>query len=278
MITRVEIDGNQYRYDIPNHVSERTFEDFCHFRELDHHFLDQADQAGMLEAMISACQAMVKGPVNKLPVAQKGEHMDDLIKEGFQLELGEPITIHRLYAHLVVLIQTYQPTHLPRSYTFKWNKTTFQVERMDSARTLAGIALSTGEAIEVLEFQRRADDQMKTEPKDFGSIDFNLGLREFAILVRKKDEELPSNKKRRQAFIAKRIEFFKSVPLNYILDLRFFFAASWMNYIATKQINSSGTVPLLLPEGRKAKLTRSVRRLLRRRGKSWDGAPFTTKH
>lgn len=278
MNTIIEIEGTKHRYWFPTAVDQLTFEAFCEFRQDDHKFLNAEDDlAGGLEAMMDAIRHLTKGPVEQLPYDIEGDQMSDLIKGGYQIEIGDEISIRRVYAHLVVLIQQYTPTQIPKSYKMRWGKMDFDVQREETAKILAGFALTTGEAIEVLELQRRASKRMETNPKDVGSIDFNLGLREFAILVRRKGERLPSRKKDRDQMIAQRIKLFKKLPLNHVLDLRFFFAASWMQYITTAQIGSFGTVPQVQKVPLKQKLIDSAKKLLKKPGQLWDGGHFMRK-
>ena len=106
--------------------------------------------------------------------------------------------------------------------------------------TLEGV--STGEAIEVLEFRRIAEKNLEEKKFALGSMDFTLGLRELAILVRKKGEALPWNRKELESFLNDRMQTFRTVTAGEVLTLRFFLINSYLIWLQNQTINSSGTV------------------------------------
>ena len=134
MDTIIQINGTNHRYWFPTAVDQLTFEAFCEFRQDDHKFLNaEEDLAGGLEGMMDAIRHLTKGPIEHLPYQIEGDNMADLIKGGYQIEIGDDISIRRVYAHLVVLIQQYTPNQIPKSYKMRWGKIDFVDVREESA-------------------------------------------------------------------------------------------------------------------------------------------------
>lgn len=231
-----------YSIDLPNHASQIKFADFCDFRQLEAKYLHDDDITGPEAAVMlrDALATIVKGSLHPLPVNHPGDDPVQMLDRGYIVQIGDPLSLNRIYAHLVTIIQDYKPDKVPQTFKMKWHGKNFTVSRAPIARVLLGTPLTTGEALEVLEYQRRASDRMATAPKDVGNIDFNLGLREFAILVRKKGEELPADRDQRHRFINQRMALFKDLRLTAVLDIRFFFVTSLIDYTQKNLLSTSG--------------------------------------
>jgi hypothetical protein len=137
---------------------------------------------------------------------------------------GDELTLIRLYAHVLNVINSFVPDKIPETFKFKHKGKSFEIESKPAARMLTGMAFTAGEAIEVLEYMKRAQEALKKNPSQEGNIDFTLGLTEIAILVRQKGERLPAERPRLEKFIVLRRELFKSLSLDVVLSIRFFFS------------------------------------------------------
>lgn len=253
MIIQFEQDGATKQLDIPFSLKERTFENFCDFRTKEALYLehvenntidepiDLAERATLLE---HALQEMAWGDLDAMPISEVGDDINELIKNRYQIRPGDNISIFRVYAHLVVLIQSYQPAAIPQTFHFKHRNKDFVVRREETAKVLRQRALTTGEAIEVLEYQRLASMKMDKEPREIGNIDFNLGLEEFAILVRQKGERLPVSRAERERFIDKRKRLFRSLDLETVMALRFFFISALINSVTAPDFSTFGKARL----------------------------------
>lgn len=253
MIIQFEQDGATKQVDIPFALKERTFENFCDFRTKEALYLehvenntidepiDLAERATLLE---HALQEMAWGDLDAMPISEVGDDINELIKNRYQIRPGDNMSIFRVYAHLVVLIQSYEPKAIPKSFHFKYRNKDFVVRREETAKVLRQRALTTGEAIEVLEYQRLASMRMENEPREVGNIDFNLGLEEFAILVRQKGERLPVSRSERERFIEKRKRLFRNLDLETLMALRFFFISALIDSAITPGFSSFGKAQL----------------------------------
>jgi len=236
----IEQDDKVYTIDIPT-IDEIKFSDWCDFRTSEARYMDQdITPAEANQNLKESLKHIIRGNLDILPAYVKGDETAKLIENGYYLKIGDEVSVMRIYAHLVTMIQAYMPDKIPHTFRLRWGGKKFTIQKQPIARVLLGRPMTTGEALEVLEYQRRASASMETTPKDIGNIDFNLGLREIAILLRKQGEELPAERTERIRFINSRMELFKDIPLRTILDLRFFFALSLMSYTTTKTILSSG--------------------------------------
>lgn len=232
--------------DLFYHVKERTFEQFCDFKNKEVEFWrvarseNPSEEVDPREALRRALVEIIPGNYD-LPYNSNGERLIDLQENGYLVNPGDELTLIRLYAHALNVINSFVPDKIPETFKFKHKGKSFEIESKPAARMLTGMAFTAGEAIEVLEYMKRAQEALKKNPSQEGNIDFALGLTEIAILVRQKGERLPAERPRLEKFIALRREFFKSLSLDVVLSMRFFF----LNILL-----SLGTIPTSGPFGK----------------------------
>ena len=124
------------------------------------------------------------------------------------LSMWEVNDLLDLYNSTIQMINDYQPTNV-----LTWNGYEVVPPELNP--------ITVGESITLLEFDRRAG---KILDKDYNAnIDFNLGLEQFAVLLRKPGEHLPIDLNKRIKFIDARKQIAKQAPLWLILNVRFFF-------------------------------------------------------
>ncbi len=272
-----ETDG-QYKIDVPFEVNAITFEGFCDFRSDEYLYLSAHSESEPVENFLllqQAVQHIVKGDVLALPLIHDKTDAQ-LIDTDYTLQLDEPISLLRLYAHLLTVIRNYQPVEIPTTFKFKWGKKDFVIQQVPAARVLLGNPITLGEVLETLEYQRRAATYMEATPKEVGNISFNLGLTEFAILVKQAGELLPSNKAERRQFIESRKKLFATLPLNLVLDIRFFLTNSLLIHGQTLPTNSFGKVAQAVKRSKKVTLIGKWKNVQRRLGLFRAGV-FTTR-
>lgn len=239
-----ELDGEHKSINIPFSCEEISFNDFCDFKSFESKFFeaiksDDRDDSEVSSLMLRTVSTMIKGDVSSLPLSIN-EGIDELFENQFQLSINEELSVVRLYVHLVNLIQSFTPEEIPSSvYDFNHAGDSFKIKSAPAARILSGRSLTVGESIELLEYQRRANNSIK-QGNDIGNIEFNLGLTEFAILVRKENEPLPSGRRQLDKFISDRKQLFKSLPLSEVLSIRFFFIRALLELKKIRTTNFSG--------------------------------------
>lgn len=232
--------------DIFYNVKERTFEQFCDFKTAEVEFWRVArseepdKEIDPREALRRALVHLIPGEYD-LPYNANNERLIDLQDNGYLVNPGDELTLIRLYAHCLNVINSFVPSEIPETFRFTHKNKKFVIEAKPAARMLTGISFTAGEAIEVLEYMKRAQEALKKNPSQEGNIDFTLGLTEFSILVRQKGEKLPAERPRLEKFIALRRELFKSLTLDVVLSIRFFF----LNILL-----SLGTIPTTRPFGK----------------------------
>ncbi len=243
MIIEVKIQDNVLEYDIPFSCREIKFQQFCRFKEYETMYFEAVrndlpvDEIVELQMLMIGC--LVKGDLEAIPY---GGDLSALLKIEFQIGMGADFTLTSVYAHLVVLINSYKPESVPDVLKIKHRKHTFVVKRIPVARLMNGRGLTTGESLELMEYQRRATKAMKAGAKGIANIEFSLGLSQMAILVRKKGERLPSSKGERDAFINERREVFKDMTLDVIFDCRYFFSAALLTFRKNRSTGFSSKV------------------------------------
>lgn len=232
------------KINLPLTAHEVNWESFCDFKDQEQEYFKAQEDEDSQVAIVSITRALayVYGEwIWDLPFSLD-EPIDKLFLGGFTVTLGEDLSIMRLYAHLNTIINTFKPETL-KDKVFKLviGGEEYQLDQLKAAKFLTLEGVSTGEAIEVLEFRRIAEKNLEEKKFALGSMDFTLGLRELAILVRKKGEALPWNRKELESFLTERMQTFRTVTAGEVLTLRFFLINSYLLWLQNQTINSSGT-------------------------------------
>lgn len=259
-----ETDGQIKNIDIPFSVEEIRFSDFCDFRQAEKVFFDAVktgDETAFLLAAVDMIKKLCRGDVDEIAFNEGREMYNDLVEREYRIQPGDELTIIRIYAHLTVLINEYKPAEIPVEFSMKWLGSNYTINRKEAARVLFKMPISTGEFVEIMEIRRKAEAAMESGTLDVGNIEFTLGLSEFAILVRKKGEKLPSDKNKLTQFIRNRSEIFKNLPLSDVLSARFFFINLLIEYAVTPITSFSGMAPRVLEIQCQAKKKAVLKRL-----------------
>jgi len=238
------IDGDQLSLDIPLSAEEINFSDFCDFKTAEAKFflcLEEKKNEDATWALIEAVNAIVAGPVNCLPLDVAGDDLQALIP-AYKIKLGDDISLNRTYIHIINVINGFVPPALPGI----WKVKTLEFSR-SAFRVLTKKNLTVGEAMEVLEFQRRAGKALEENPHEIGNIDFTLGLTELALLCRKKGELLPASRPELERFLTSRRPIFAQCKMDEILTLRFFLHTWLVQSTGMRSISSSFKVRRMHP-------------------------------
>lgn len=277
MLLRFQVDDLIYSITIPLSPEEISFSDFCDFRKLESAYIDantsedrKSDKPLLL--LMDALSTIVKGDLSKIPVAIDGDDYESFYDKGFILKPGDDITVLRIYFHILTVINKYVPEEIPQTFTvkrsvFPWIKDPEYIVRSESAaRVLANRPFTTGEMLEVLEYQRLSEHSVRVGG-DPANVEFTLGLAEVSILLRKPGEDLPTSRRKLKQFIRERSEIFGNLPLSVILDLRFFLIAALLKLRTTVGLDSFGKARRVqtIPENRRNR--KSARRRRRKHGR-----------
>lgn len=253
----IELDSGK-RLQIPLTLHEITFGQFCDFRTYEGKYLESVkveqeaseegssvkDPARSLSLLTKALSFIFGPAIYDLPVSS-GNSFSEAVDSGryfkpFQSIDDYDLTLFGCYSHLFTLIQGYKTDHDKPNFTVEVRGQKYELDRKRAGRILLGYGLTTGETIEILEYQRRAAKLAEDNPSEEGNIDFNLGINEVAILLRKKGEQLPASESEMKEWLKERRQVFKEVPLATVLDLRFFLLHSLTYYVKTRGFSSFG--------------------------------------
>lgn len=229
---------------LPLTAHEIQWEAFCDFKDQEQEYFAAQETEDSQAAIIAITRALayVYGDwICDLPFSLD-EPIEELFLNGFTVTLGDDLSVMRLYAHLNTIINTFKPETLKdKVFKIVIKEEEYQLDQLKAAKFLTLEGVSTGEAIEVLEFRRIAEKNLEEKKFALGSMDFTLGLRELAILIRKKGEALPWNRKELEAFLNSRMEIFRGVTAGEVLTLRFFLINSYLLWLQNQTTNFSGT-------------------------------------
>lgn len=231
-------------------IRQITYKQYSEFKAADDAYRKNAQEELAGAFLMQAVNAIVKLDEDTPLYASEDLPAD------FTYKIGDEISVHATYIHIVNLINAYKPE--------PWNEIQLGTQKYYlSSMTIEGlIRPNAQEAITALEFSRQL---ALVEQDDIdGNISFNMGLRTFAILVRKKDEFLPENRKDLLAFVTKRAELFEELSMDVVLDVNAFFFQQLTKSLTTLSIASSSTRP---------------KKLIRRpkRGQQKKEGPYFTK-
>ena len=188
-------------------------------------------QTYLIEAIAELCT----GDLDKLTFnIDSAENVNTLIEEGYVIKPQDPISTLRVYAHLITILNAYEPSKAVHqgNYAVDINGNLYEIESYQNQ------SLTNGEVLTLLEFERLADLRIQERGGD-ANIDFNLGLEQLAVLLRLKGEGLPINRKDRIKFIDNRKSIFAKLPMNVIFDIRFFLISILVRSIMTGPTSTS---------------------------------------
>lgn len=229
---------------LPLTAHEVRWEAFCDFKDGEREYfqsLENEDIQTAIGAIAKALTHIYGDWITDLPFTLD-EPNDELFLSHYTVTLGDDLSLMRLYAHLNTIINAFKPETLSdKVFKIVIGGEEYQLDQLKAAKFLTLEGVSTGEAIEVLEFRRIAEKNLEEKKFALGSMDFTLGLRELAILVRKKGEALPWNRKELEAFLNSRMQVFRGVTAGEVLTLRFFLINSYLLWLQNQTTNSFGT-------------------------------------
>lgn len=256
--------SNGKTINVPIDCDEVTFMQYMEFIHAENEYLDVSrqddDEEGrkidadqIEEYLIEAVGVMVTGDgFMTLPFSIAGDNMRVMMESKYIWQFGEDISVMRLYVHLLGMFDRYNDQIKERAERgeFKASEYVCMIGGKDyvlpSSRAVALFsdeAYTTGEVLELKYFRAKFQKTITERSDPTGQLAFNLGLSEMAILLRRDGEQLPHDKRHRTAFINRRAQLFKELPLSVIFDVRFFLIStlqnslknSTMQYILTVQ-------------------------------------------
>jgi hypothetical protein len=261
MKIRYKVDEVEYELEFPITIEEIKFKQFVEFRAAEDLFFKSnlEDEEGNpieteplqrsidgIDRMLVTLKALCIGDLKQLPLTVPNEDINELYKSGFCYTLNnlwsEELTLIRLYVHCVNIIRNYKTEDVfeeGKDYVLNWKDNKYVINQDDSAKHLLGLSFTAGEAITTLEFQKKTHQVSKKHGDPEGNLAFNLGLQEIAVLLRKPGEKLPIQRRKRIKFIDKRAKIFEDIPLDIIMDVRFFFLRTLTRFIKTRFTNFS---------------------------------------
>lgn len=222
-----------------------------------------------IEHMFDVLSTVCRGNLELIPVAVNNEDVTKLFRTKFHYNIenvySEPLSLTRLYCHVVTIINAYKAQAVSNDFTIAWQGEAYTIDPHEAFIALNGGDYTAGEAITLLDFRKRALEGFKEKGRDEGgNIEFNLAIQEMAVLLRKPGEVLPHRRRQRVTFIDRRAPVFRNLPLNIVLDVRFFFLHILKNYKTTRRSNSSLRVQAMKLKHQK---NHAVRRGIGRKGK-----------
>jgi len=260
MLIRFEEKGQVYAIDIPFHPIECNFADFCDFKTEEYKYLElnrltqEEKRPGRranfsLKAgrqLLKTVCTVVQGDVDQIPFSIDEPGSVSKLFDSYTIKPGDELSVIRLYAHIVNTWNSYKPEAINKVYKTTVDGDTYYLAG-NAAQLLLGIGYTAGETFEAMEYQRRAHLHIEQAPDQVGNIEFNLGLTELAILLRKKGERLPSSETERENFINDRKQVFSRITLDQVFNLRFFLGNLLLKTARQKLTPISGRGPRAQP-------------------------------
>lgn len=276
MITNYEHEGVSYDIDVPFDASQMKYSDFLDFKKMEQKFIKQhtidpegvedmtdedikefqkieIDHESLNLHLVDALSYIIGGDISNMDFNSPNDDVEKLISEGYVLNIGDEITTIRLYAHVITIINQYEPETIDKGYKVEWFdveynkdqsksknvKCDYFVEPEAALRIMAGDKTYTnGEVISAIEYDRSANKEIDSVGDESGNIEFNLSLAQLAILLRREGERLPMRRKDRIRFIDRRKRIFENLTLDVVLNVRFFLSAIIQSYLIKRLTHS----------------------------------------
>jgi len=187
-------------------------------------------------------------------------------------------TLYTLFANIIQVVYKYKPkTDFREDYLFEHRGKKFRIK--GSYRdVLTGQkrfhSMSVAQVIEGLEALKVYEANKKVDEK--GNFLFTTILNIIACTALKEDESFPDEEAEIQRFLAKRIEFFKGVPMTVALDVYAFFLSTSKQAKGTRGADGFGTRRSGSQPRKRSKVT-TVRKLLMRRFLPGQGTDLFTR-
>jgi len=191
--------------------------------------------------LFQAVSMFVTGNIDYLTYSVDSEEKTkEMLNKGHLIKAGDPISIVRLYMHIITLVNQYKPEAIPPDYFIEWyekplqggkkrrkndKKVKYYIQPNDVAVSFKFKSkhLKFSEVYLMSLVQDKFEQQKKSRKHLYGNALFNLNISSLAILLRKEGEKLPIDKKDYEPFLSERKQAFKDLPLSTVLDVRFFF-------------------------------------------------------
>jgi hypothetical protein len=233
----IQQDGKEEVFKVPMDPSDITYSDFIDFRKLEEQYFSalQGEEEGEdPEGLITnAVAAVISGPVEILPLSLPGDDIEKVVETPFMLDHLSKL---RLYGHIVSIIDQHQPekVNIDKRYAVEYKGQTYYLEPIEARRHLLAEdkTYEVGEVTQVEESDRLLTAKIDKYGDPDGILEFERELRAMAVLLRKEEEYLPVNVRARTHFIEKHMKLFAGLPMDVVLNVRFFFQRT---YRALKQ-------------------------------------------
>lgn len=255
MIIQLEDNKGGFELDVPMSLKETNLNDYHEFRAVLSRLPEEIEKDAELDIdlasiIIEAVSKMVKGDIQRIPYHGTFSVFDEISVQG-------------LHEHLVRLINEYKPKDL-ESVILPIDGKECELSVQQAAFGIN--TLTTGEYLTFREYSNRISGEMAKGDVD-GNFAFTLDAVMLAILLRKKDEELPVNKRERERFIENRSNQFGKIPLDAYLDVAFFLSNSIGNLLRNLRTTTSSTRGRGQSVRIRGKRTRKPKGSQKRRGK-----------
>lgn len=253
---------------IPFSLRELTFSNFIDFKAVEQSYMHEHVKAALAEAklndeelkkedikppalsimlMTEAVAAITGAGIHDFDTVLSEKDLQKLFDDNFMLTMQDfgltDLTVQHLYVHILTLINSYKPEQLSSDYRISIGGKLYCIQGDAAARALTGIRYTAGEVVTLKNFQRTTALALERAGgyDAEGNLGFNLGLEEVATLLRPVGVKLPWERRERIAFIDSQKELFKDLPLDVIMNIRFFLLNSIKELAKTLAISFSST-------------------------------------
>jgi len=271
--------GKEGSIDIPLFVKDINYDQFEDFKAKERLYRDTLSKEETDENMEQtqwhmreAIGQIIDGDLSPFPHLLLEDDPKAMLHEySYQFSpMHDELSVTRIYIHLANLMDSYRSAINPYNYQIEWYDIDAEGNRYpctyylnpdrgaqlllgDTAshsNAITGKKYTSGEVLEILEFQRTFSKKIEQTGDHNGNTSFNLGLSEMAILLRKEDYKLPRTRAEFRAHVEHYKKIFAKLPLDIVFDVRFFFLAILKKYGAFLNTNYSLRAKNLLSQVR----------------------------
>jgi len=217
------------------------------------HFVAHSFQMGMHKedekfttAVLDATSKLVKGDLSTFTVHFEDDNLLEMILSG-DVPLDQGVSISRLFAHLANVISSFhsEPPEVSARYKFDYKDETYYIDPLETKNVLFKRQCTVNEVFAILELDKVFSQKIAEKGDPYGQHDFEMTLCLISVIARKFHENLPTDTMQRQRFIIERGGHFQKLPLNIVLEVRFFLRNIIIEYVRTHFLQATSVSPLL---------------------------------
>lgn len=198
------------------------------------------DPSEYFSTIVQALSQVIRGPIHLLDLYSADDNVSEIMTRGCRFQIGEPFNVIRIYGHLLSLLNGYRTDRLDLSGDFAvdYKGKRYVINQDRAKRFFTRQSFTVVEVIEIQETRRLFNSAIAKKGDPDGALEFEMDLRTVAVLLREPGHLLPINKAERHRYLETMARHFSDLPMDAVLDIRFFLRSTLRELVKTLTMQS----------------------------------------